>query len=117
MSSLSLDNLKGRDRVVCECLREAGLQTGHVIFLANLDRTKDPEDYYSRNAEVAMELNSIKSCDGRIACPDATVGEHEIIKQKRWNQDPDSESEGEFTGNGSMPGPLRYHDTVSFHLA
>lgn len=117
MSSLSLDNLKGRDRVVCECLREAGLQTGHVIFLANLDRTKDPEDYYSRNAEVAMELNSIKSCDGRIACPDATVGEHEIIKQKRWNRDPDSESEGEFTGNESMPGPLRYHDTVSFHLA
>ena len=32
MSSLSLDNLKGRDRVVCESLREAGLRTGHVIL-------------------------------------------------------------------------------------
>ena len=64
-----------------------------------------------------MWLDPIKTCDGRIACHGDDVGEDEIIQQKRWDRYPDSVDEGGFTGNESIPGPSRYHDTVSFHLA
>lgn len=114
-SSLSLENLKGRDRVVCQSLSEVGLECEFTIFLAKMTRTSEDSDYgdYDDPDEDWTQLQDIKTCDGFTICGSADVEDKEILGTDVWNRDPDSQDEGEFTGNESMPATLRYHDAVS----
>ncbi|KAI1206309.1 uncharacterized protein F4807DRAFT_463799 [Annulohypoxylon truncatum] len=110
-SSLSLSTLKGRDQRVCQSLHEIGLLTGHTILLAKLNRTESEEVYYTVDDEEETGLEYIKTCEGHTICDFMPVEESDILG-KIWVRTPDSEDEGDFTGNESMPAILRYHDTV-----
>ncbi|KAK6954149.1 hypothetical protein Daesc_004111 [Daldinia eschscholtzii] len=112
-SSLKLSNLKGRDRAICKSLYEVGLSCGFTIFLARMTRTES-EDYdgYLDEDKNFTELEDIITCDGLAVCNSTDLEEDDILGSDLWNRDPDSEEEGEFTGNESMPPTLRYHDTV-----
>ena len=110
-SSLSLENLKGRDRSICQNLREAGLHTGFAVFLANMDRVESASDY-DDDEEDCMDLSLVKTCDGRAVCHDIEVDEEELLDLDCFNRRPDRVDEGAYTGNESMPAKLTYHDTV-----
>ncbi|KAI0118550.1 hypothetical protein F4776DRAFT_634580 [Hypoxylon sp. NC0597] len=114
-SSLSLSNLKGRDRTVCQSLYEVGLDCGFMIFLARMTRTQSEDSYYDYNdcEEEETELKEVKTCDGQTLCGNMEVEEEDILGTDLWGRDPDSEEEAEgYMGNESMPSTLRYHDTV-----
>ncbi|KAI1771894.1 hypothetical protein F4818DRAFT_444892 [Hypoxylon cercidicola] len=111
-SSLSLSNLKGRDRAVCQSLCEAGSECGFAILLARMTRSQNDDDYYGNEDDNSTELEEIKTCDGLTICASTDIDEEDILGDNLWDRDPDSESEGEFTGNENMPSSLRYHDTV-----
>ncbi|KAI0835287.1 hypothetical protein F5Y06DRAFT_137588 [Hypoxylon sp. FL0890] len=110
-SSLSLSNLKGRDRTVCQSLYEVGLDCGFTIFLARMTRTENEEPEFYDEADETV-LNEVKTCDGHTICRRMLVEDEEILGTDLWDRDADSQSEGDFTGNESMPATLRYHDTV-----
>ncbi|KAI1414341.1 hypothetical protein F5Y13DRAFT_197797 [Hypoxylon sp. FL1857] len=113
-SSLSLKNLKGRDRAVCQSLYEAGLDCDFTIFLARLNRTQSGCRYI-RSEEEDTELEEVKTCDGYTLCTSMPVEEEDIIggPEDLWPLDAaDSADEGDFTGNESMPATLRYHDAA-----
>ena len=114
--NLCLDNLKGRDRAVCQSLRDAGLQAGFVIFLANLDRSQTESDYYydDDGDEDYTELKVVKTCDGRIVCSDVDIDEEEFLDHDCFERQADKRHEGAYTGNESMPATLRYQDSVRY---
>ncbi|KAI1096657.1 hypothetical protein F5B19DRAFT_433884 [Rostrohypoxylon terebratum] len=122
-SSLSLSNLKSRDRRVCQALYEIGLECGFTIFLAKLNRTHREEVWcgFDDNEDVEeTNLEYVKTCDGHTICRRMEIDEREIMG-KIWDRTADSEEDGGFTGNESMPAILRYHDTVviicpTYHL-
>ncbi|OTA67761.1 hypothetical protein K449DRAFT_364184 [Hypoxylon sp. EC38] len=111
-SSLSLSNLKGRDRAVCQSLHEVGLDCGFIIFLARMTRTESGDSYYADAEADETELEEVKTCDGQTVCDNKEIDEEDILGIDLWDRDADSEDEGDFTGNESMPSTLRYHDTV-----
>lgn len=112
--SLSLNNLKGRDRSVCQALHEVGLDSGFCICFAEMLRVQSDNQYYGHDdGEESTTLKDVKTYDGCSLTSYAEVEEDEILGSRLWNRRPDSEDEGEFTGNESMPSTLRYHDTVS----
>ncbi|KAI8960128.1 hypothetical protein F5Y11DRAFT_330886 [Daldinia sp. FL1419] len=111
-SSLMLSNLKGRDRAVCQTLYEVGLDCGFVIFLAEMTRTQDDSEGYCETDEASTELDDVRTCEGLIVCGRISLDDQDILGSDLWARDADSEDEGDFTGNESMPSTLRYHDTV-----
>ncbi|KAI1661530.1 hypothetical protein F4813DRAFT_347934 [Daldinia decipiens] len=111
-SSLKLSNLKGRDRAICQSLYEVGLSCGFTIFLAKMTRTQSGDAYEFYEDEESTELEDVRACDGSIVCNNIYLEDEDILGSDLWDRDPDSEDEGEFTGNESMPSTLRYHDTV-----
>ncbi|KAI0135634.1 hypothetical protein F4814DRAFT_401952 [Daldinia grandis] len=111
-SSLELSNLKGRDRAVCQSLYEVGLSCGFTIFLAQMTRTQAEDcDGYDED-EDSTQLEDVRTCDGLTVCHRVYLEDEDILGSDLWDRDPDSEEEGDFTGNESMPSTLRYHDTV-----
>ncbi|KAI1768080.1 hypothetical protein GGR53DRAFT_525222, partial [Hypoxylon sp. FL1150] len=114
-ASLSLKNLKGRDKGVCHSLYETALHGQFAIFLAQMNRSEYGMDGYNDYDmdEGTTNLEQIKTCDGFTICEEAYVKEQEILSTDVWDRNPDSEDEAEHTGNASMPQVLRYHDTVA----
>ncbi|KAI0169557.1 hypothetical protein GGR52DRAFT_573621 [Hypoxylon sp. FL1284] len=112
-SSLSLNNLKGRDKAVCQSLYDVGLECKFTIFLARMTRTAfEEEDEILADELDETVLEHIKTCNGFTISNRAGVREKEILGEAIWDRPADSEYEGEFTGNASMPAMFRYHDTV-----
>ncbi|RYP79365.1 hypothetical protein DL769_002989 [Monosporascus sp. CRB-8-3] len=112
-SSLSLENLKGRDHAVCHSLYSLCLENGLHLLFAYLTYSKE-EGYYGD--EKSLTISSIHGCDGSLIAEDLDVEPEEVIGDNPYedgpSRDPDSESEGEYTGNEGMPSTLRYHDTA-----
>ncbi|RYP23543.1 hypothetical protein DL765_001057 [Monosporascus sp. GIB2] len=115
-SSLSLENLKGRDHAVCHSLYSLCLENGFYLLFVYLTYSKEEEGYYGDEGE-SLTINSIHGCDGSMIAKDLDVEPEEIIGNNPYedgpSRDPDSESEGEYTGNEGMPNTLRYHDTAA----
>lgn len=114
-SSLSIQNMKGRDAQRIRCLKQACQETGFYIFLATMTRTEGCEDeYYGGGDEDSLQLDYVTSLDGSKITASVDVNVKEILGPDPYkNRDPDSEDEGAFTGNESMPSQYRYHDSVS----
>ncbi|KUI55593.1 hypothetical protein VP1G_02971 [Cytospora mali] len=82
-TSLSPDNLKGRDRAVFDVLQQLCSEAGFYLLLGN---------------KIASDLDTSKK---------------DIIGSDPYrNRSADSEDEGEFTGNESTPTLFRYHNSV-----
>lgn len=110
-SSLSLENLKGRDHAVCQTLCSC-LETGRYLLFANLTYSEDDDGY--GGDETGLTIDWIYSTSGSKIASDVDVEEEDIIGKSPYEaRDPDSESEGEYTGNEGMASTFRYHDTVS----
>lgn len=115
-SSLSLDNLKGRDKAVCQSLYEACLEFEFPIFLARMTRTteapdRDDSEY---DPEYSNKFKEVKNCEGYTIFRSGEIYDEHILgaDNLRYRR-ADSEDEGTFTGNERTPSTLRYHDTVS----
>ncbi|RYP45224.1 hypothetical protein DL768_008417 [Monosporascus sp. mg162] len=113
-SSLSLENLKGHDHAVCHSLYSLCLQNGLYLLFVYLTYSKE-EGYYG--GENSLTISSMHGCDGSLIAEDLDVEQEEVIGNNPYedghSRDPDSESEGEYTGNEGMPNTLRYHDTAA----
>lgn len=114
-SSLSLQNMKGRDAQIIRCLNQACQETGFYLLLAVMTRTEsDPDDYYGDNGEDIILLDYVTSLDGNCVARSVEVVMNEILGPDPYKgRRADSEDEGEFTGNESAPSEYRYHDSVS----
>ncbi|KAI1470028.1 uncharacterized protein F4812DRAFT_457426 [Daldinia caldariorum] len=73
---------------------------------------EDPDNYHYSTDENYTELKDVVTCDGLTVRGDMYLDDDEILGSDLWDRDADSEEEGDFTGNESMPSTLRYHDTV-----
>ncbi|ETS04714.1 hypothetical protein M419DRAFT_73614 [Trichoderma reesei RUT C-30] len=114
-SSLSLSNMKGRDRAVCHSLKEASTACGLYLVLAHMTHTADEFDSYytTGEGETRTTLDSIYSCEGAQIGSSDTIDDRIILDSDMFtDRDADSQDEEEFTGNESAPISLRYHDTV-----
>ncbi|RYP83663.1 hypothetical protein DL770_005356 [Monosporascus sp. CRB-9-2] len=113
-SRLSLENLKGRDHAVCHSLYSLCLENGLYLLFVYLTYSKE-EGYYG--GEDSLTIRSMHGCNGSLIAEDLDVEQEEIIGNNPYedghSRDPDSESEGEYTGNEGMPNTLRYHDTAA----
>jgi len=117
-TSLSLQNMKGRDRAVAQALQSVCDNSGLWLFFAHMTHSKNEEDAYYQLDEDSTTLSTIISCAGDKVAEEVNVEEDEILGHDIYasDRDPDSEDEGEFTGNESMAASFRYHDTVCVSL-
>ncbi|KAI0595065.1 hypothetical protein F4775DRAFT_391464 [Biscogniauxia sp. FL1348] len=111
-SSVSLNNLKGADRAICQALHNVCLDSGFFFLLAKVTKSVGDEDYPD---DSYLSIDSVMNCDGvEIASSHRRLDPDDVLGADPWEyRDPDSEDEGEFTGNESMPTTLRYHDTAA----
>ncbi|KAJ4997924.1 hypothetical protein K4K48_006167 [Colletotrichum sp. SAR 10_66] len=113
-SSLSFRNMKGRDKAVCQAIQDIGAHSGVFLLLAHQTHTtEEDEDYYDNDAEPGTCLDAIFTPEGKQIATDYTLDDDEVMTPNMFaDRNPDSEDEGEFTGNEGAPSTYRYHDTL-----
>ncbi|KAI5925294.1 hypothetical protein F4810DRAFT_708681 [Camillea tinctor] len=115
-ASLSLNNLKGRDRAVCQTLHSVCLDSGFIFLFAKITRSLTmADDYYDHDEDDDyITIDSVLDCNGVEIASSHDLELEDILGPDLYEgRDPDSEEEGEFTGNESMPETHRYHDTAA----
>ncbi|RGP64676.1 2og-fe oxygenase superfamily [Fusarium longipes] len=117
--SLCLTNLKGRDRAVAYSLNKISSLAGFYFMLAHatlVRRDSGWDDYGygydDEDPEGHTNLPVVYAPSGVCVASDVTIDNDEILGFNMDEESPDSEDEGEFTGNESMPSTFRYHKTV-----
>lgn len=112
-SSISLKNLKGRDAAVCQGLLDVCSTAGLFLFFAHMTHST-LDDYYDEDeSEDDTYLDKVYTVDGKQIASKHEVELGDILGESVFEgRDPDSEEEGEFTGNEGAPNTYRYHDTV-----
>ena len=112
-ASLCLDSLKGSDAAKGQICQQLCPKNDFYLFLGRI--TKDEaNDEYGDEEEVDYSLNNIVTTAGTPIRMDITLEKSDILAPDNYYEyrDADSEDEGEYTGNASMPARYRYHDTV-----
>ncbi|KAI0881085.1 uncharacterized protein GGS22DRAFT_197140 [Annulohypoxylon maeteangense] len=113
-SSLSLSNLKGRDKGMCQSLYRFSSEYRVTILLARLNRiyieSSDYEDDEEDKEQEEMELEDVKTCDGNIAFKQLSVSENHILGNM-WNRRIDCCKEGYFIENESMTSMYPHNHT------
>ncbi|EFX04490.1 hypothetical protein CMQ_1418 [Grosmannia clavigera kw1407] len=114
-SSLSLANMKGRDRAVCNLLSNSAASCGLFLFFAQVTRSRTEECGYDEyeDSEVETMFKALFTLNGKEIGSNLTVSECQIMGTDINDREPDSEEEGEFTGNEGAPTTFHYHDTVA----
>lgn len=110
-SSLSLDNLKGRDRAVCQALRETCSNSGLFLFVGHITLVNrgDKLDYRDYR-ESFYTANTLCCLDGKVVGKNGKLTQpHTLNAVKR---SPDSEIGPVVLGNEEAPPESRYHDSV-----
>jgi hypothetical protein len=121
-ASLSLNNLKGYDATKGRHLERLCAKNGFYWFLAQM--TKENPEEYSDYEDVSDDDVTSEIRLGKFITPSGTtvsiefktVHEEQIlanINSLYGSRSPDSEDEGEYTGNENMPSNFRYHNTVA----
>ncbi|KAI8295913.1 hypothetical protein K4K56_009440 [Colletotrichum sp. SAR 10_98] len=108
-SSLSFRNMKGRDKAVCQAIQDIGAHSGVFLLLAHQTHTtEEDEDYYDNDAEPGTCLDAIFTPEGKQIATDYTLDDDEVMTPNMFaDRNPDSEDEGEFTGNEGAPSTYR----------
>ncbi|KAI1503714.1 hypothetical protein F5X99DRAFT_406714 [Biscogniauxia marginata] len=110
-SSLSLRNLKGQDRAVCQALHRICSSNGFLLLFAKVTKSRYEEEYWDEG--LRLSIDSILNCDGVEIASKLDIKMEDILGPDPFEgRDADSEDE-EFTGNESMPATLRYHNTAA----
>ncbi|KAJ4131691.1 hypothetical protein NW768_005885 [Fusarium equiseti] len=115
-TSLCLANLKGRDRAVAYSLNKICSEAGFYLMLGHTTHVHTGEDEYGgydyEEQEDDITLKSLYSPTGHRVASNVTIDADEILGYSIDEESPDSEDEGEFTGNENMAPAFRYHKTV-----
>lgn len=114
-SSLSLQNMKGRDAQIVRCLKQACHETGFYLLFAVMTKTEsEGYAYDGDDDEETLQLDYVTTLDGSYVARSVDTEMGEILGPDPYkDRAADSEDEGEFTGNESAPSEYRYHDSVS----
>lgn len=121
-SSLSLRNMKGRDKAVCQALHNVASQSGAFLLLAHQTHStgedEDEDNSYGYRLSCDIEaprtyLDVVFTPEGKKIATNHDLEDDQILTPNLYkNRKPDSEEEGEFTGNEGAESTFRYHDTV-----
>ncbi|RGP69365.1 2og-fe oxygenase superfamily [Fusarium sporotrichioides] len=114
-TSLCLENMKGRDRGVAYSLNKTCSESGFYLMLAHATHVRMGEDGYGGYDEGSEEYGNLRyvyTPSGVQVASNLTIDGDEILGYDINKEDPDSEDEGEFTGNENMAPTFRYHKTV-----
>jgi hypothetical protein len=118
--SLCQSNLKGVDAAKGRYLDQVCATEGIYWFLGHTVKQKE-QDCYGYGGYGGGNGDDDKHSFKRITVPDGRriqldmsyVDEDALlVEEGRYDGDPDSEDEGEYTGNENMPATQRYHDSV-----
>ncbi|KXJ88971.1 hypothetical protein Micbo1qcDRAFT_206561 [Microdochium bolleyi] len=117
LASLTLDSLKGTDRVQAEALKLAAAATGSILLLATaeLEIQKDEEDYGEGfETDRHTTLQSLRSLDGAHVGDFKTEYEddHTLRPLVFDEEDPDDEEHEGYTGNEGAPATFWYRKAV-----
>lgn len=111
--ALSIDNLKGRDRAVCQVLHDACSDSGVLVFLASIKHIQWHDDGDGRADEETC-LEQLYTCDGVELASGLRVDQEDILIANPFGGDPDDETEGGYVnGRDTVQGNSRYYYTVS----
>jgi hypothetical protein len=115
-TSLCLENLKGRDRPVAHTLSQICSGAGFYLLLAHATHVQNGEDGYGAYGDDYGEdhttLSAMCGPNGGKIASDVSINVDEILGYSISKEEPDSEDEGEYTGNENAPPTFRYHKTV-----
>ncbi|KUI65191.1 hypothetical protein VM1G_00844 [Cytospora mali] len=112
-TSLSPDNLKGRDRAVFDVLQQLSSEAGFYLLLGNVTKREYDFDDGDMEEEEGISLDYLCAPDGKKIASDLDMSQKDIIGSDPYrNRSADSEDEGEFTGNESTPTLFKYHNSV-----
>jgi hypothetical protein len=118
-ASLALRSLKGQDAARGRFLERHCRDFGVCWFLGRLINESVDEDY--GDDPDSFSLNHVVSPTGvKMSSGGLDVAEDEILADINVlydNREPDSEDEGEYTGNEAMTSARRYHDTVECSIS
>ncbi|KAK2018347.1 2OG-Fe(II) oxygenase [Colletotrichum eremochloae] len=110
-ASLSMHNMKGRDGAVCRALDKVASECGVYLLLGHLTRSEG--GYLGDDEDTYNNLTDLYLLDGKpIGRGDMPADEEILDLNKLSEGNPDSEEEGEYTGNEAAESTLRYHNTV-----
>ncbi|KAM0223902.1 hypothetical protein ACHAQD_002981 [Fusarium lateritium] len=115
-SSLCLENLKGRDRAVAHTLSQICSGAGFYLLLAHATHVQNGDDGYGAYGDDSEEhettLSAMYAPNGGSVASNVSIDVDEILGYSISKEEPDSEDEGEYTGNENAPPTFRYHKTV-----
>ncbi|KAL6923383.1 hypothetical protein FSST1_000657 [Fusarium sambucinum] len=114
-TSISLANMKGRDRGVTYSLNKICSEAGFYFMLAHATHVRmggDGYGDYDEEGEEYANLTYVYTPSGVQVASHLTIDDNEILGYNINKEDPDSEDEGEYTGNENMAPTFRYHKTV-----
>ncbi|KAK8112876.1 hypothetical protein PG984_013402 [Apiospora sp. TS-2023a] len=113
-TSLSLRMMKGDDRARVYAVQKACASSGYLLLLANITKTRTAfEDEGEEFDEPYYNLTHVATCNGAQVSTGIRLDPSFIGPNPYRDRDADSETEGDFTGNESMPSEYRYHDSVA----
>ncbi|XPS78731.1 hypothetical protein M3J09_010735 [Ascochyta lentis] len=117
--SLSMRNLKGQDAARGRYLDHLCKKNGYYWFLTQMTKEQEVEDDYydtGENGEGDLTFGKIVlPCGRHVDIGLYKVDRSTILTNTEddlFDRDPDSEDEGEYTGNANAPLTLRYHNSV-----
>ena len=116
--SLCQSSLKAGDAAKGRYLDQVCAAEGVYWFLGHTVKQKEGGDYYGYRVGDGEEDHhsftwTTLPNGRRIELFLHSVDEDALLVEEDWyEKDPDSEDEGEYTGNENMPATLRYHDSV-----
>ncbi|RYP23854.1 hypothetical protein DL765_000931 [Monosporascus sp. GIB2] len=113
--SLSLLRMKGHDKPLVHSLYSLCIKNGFYLLLANMTGRGEGNDWIVPDRRVtSLQLEYVCSCDGVQVGSYFDIHIRDILGKNPYaNRDPDSEDEGEFTGNEAQLGECRYHDSAA----
>ncbi|KAG7004618.1 hypothetical protein G7Y79_00024g055680 [Physcia stellaris] len=130
-ASLSLQALKGEDRVKAEYLRETCAEAGVCFYLASMEHTKygsvennfydddSDEDHSAHHhtledvIEEELSLKRVVDLHGHLLARNVAINEEDIVEEDPFDgRDPDHEDYEGYTGNAGASATHWYHDTV-----
>ncbi|KAJ3568244.1 hypothetical protein NPX13_g6487 [Xylaria arbuscula] len=114
-AGLSLRDLKGRDRAVCQSLYKLCSRHGFYLLLSHMTRQDSnyPDEYGGENDEVDLSLDVINGPDGAELAKEIMFLEDELIVDPYSNRTEDAFEESEHLGNEESPEIFKYYDTAA----
>ncbi|KAF4481300.1 hypothetical protein CGGC5_v010843 [Colletotrichum fructicola Nara gc5] len=120
-STVSVQNMKGRDKAVCKVLQNVGSESGVYLLFGHMTRSEQGAmpHWYGYGAEeddddgedTYTTMNKIYSAEGDEIDARINPEKEQILDMDKFTSgNADSEDEGEFTGNEAAENTLRYHN-------